>query len=138
MREIIILLTNFINDMHDFINYIVNYVFQLNLTDKDLHFWVMGIIGFTIFIFVLLISNYISQLPYGITILSFLYTFTFMVVLVFAIEIQQAITNRGAMEFEDAVIGLWGFLVFFFWFVIASSVFIYIRRLFMKLKRRKR
>ena len=138
MREIIILLTNFINDMHDFINYIVNYVFQLNLTDKDLHFWVMGIIGFTIFIFVLLISNYISQLPYGITILSFLYTFTFMVVLVFAIEIQQAITNRGAMEFEDGVIGLWGFLVFFCWFVIASSVFIYIRRLFMKLKRRKR
>ena len=50
---------------------------------------------------------------WSITAISFIYTFTVIVVIVFAIEIQQKITGRGNMEFLDAVIGLWGFLLFF-------------------------
>ncbi|HWQ42379.1 MAG TPA: hypothetical protein VN456_10155, partial [Desulfosporosinus sp.] len=50
---------------------------------------------------------------YSLTAISFIYTFTILVVLVFAIEIEQKITGRGHMEFQDIVEGLWGFLVAF-------------------------
>ena len=50
---------------------------------------------------------------YSLTAISFIYTFTVLVVLVFAIEIGQKLTGRGNMEFQDIVEGLWGFLVAF-------------------------
>ncbi|RCO04220.1 hypothetical protein DTX80_18415, partial [Bacilli bacterium] len=64
----------------------------------------------------------IERLKWSTTILSFIYTFTGMVVLVFAIELQQAITNRGNMEFADAVIGLWGFIVLFFIYAVLGLI----------------
>lgn len=36
-----------------------------------------------------------------------------MVVFVFAIEIEQKLTGRGKMEFEDITASLWGFIEFF-------------------------
>ncbi|WP_088043398.1 hypothetical protein [Bacillus sp. EAC] len=129
MKEIIIKLTEILNNIHDIIQLYVSDKLNLELSDKDLHFWIMGIIGITAFILVLILSKLISKMPFGITILSFLYTFTFMVVLVFAIEIQQAITNRGHMEFQDAVIGLWGFIVFFLCFALISSIFLLTKKI---------
>lgn len=129
MKETILKLAELLNNIHDFIQIYVSNHLNLGLNDKDLHFWVMGIIGIFVFIFVLIVSKFISKLPFGITILSFIYSFTFMVVLVFAIEIQQALTKRGNMEFQDAVVGLWGFVVFFLGFVIISSIFLLIKRL---------
>ena len=136
MKEIILMLTELLNNIHDFINVYANNYLNLGLDDKDLHFWIMGIIGIFVFLIVLILSNFIMKLPFGITILSFLYTFTFMIVLVFAIEIQQAITNRGNMEFQDAIVGLWGYIVFFIGFAILSFVFLlakrYVNKLFKK------
>ena len=129
MKEIILVLTEIINNIHDFILIFVSDTLNLNATDKDLHFWIMGIIGIIIFIFVLVLSNIISRLRFGITILSFIYTFTVMVVLVFAIEIQQALTSRGNMEFQDAAIGLWGFIVFFLIFVALSFCYLFIKKI---------
>lgn len=132
MKEIILVLTEIIN----FILIFVSDTLNLNATDKDLHFWIMGIIGIIIFIFVLVLSNIISRLRFGITILSFIYTFTVMVVLVFAIEIQQALTSRGNMEFQDAAIGLWGFIVFFLIFVVLSFLYLFIKRILKQTKKR--
>ncbi|MFJ7638231.1 hypothetical protein ACIQXR_13015 [Peribacillus sp. NPDC097224] len=136
MKEIILVLTEIINNIHDFILIFVSDTLNLNATDKDLHFWIMGIIGIIIFIFVLVLSNIISRLRFGITILSFIYTFTVMVVLVFAIEIQQALTSRGNMEFQDAAIGLWGFIVFFLIFVVLSFLYLFIKRILKQTKKR--
>lgn len=136
MKEFIQILAEIVNNIHDFILIFVSNNINSNVTDKDLHFWIMGIIGILIFITVLFISNLISRLRFGITILSFLYTFTVMIVLVFAIEIQQALTSRGNMEFQDAVVGLWGFIVFFLVFVVISSLFILIKRFFKPTRRR--
>lgn len=110
MKEIILLLTEMVNKAHDIIMSLSS-SFGLELTDKDLHLWVMGIIGIFIFLFVQVTFKIIAK--WSITAISFFYTFTVMVVLVFAIEIQQKITSRGNMEFNDAVIGLWGFILFF-------------------------
>ena len=135
MKEIILVLTEIINNIHDFILIFVSDTLNLNATDKDLHFWIMGIIGIIIFIFVLVLSNIISRLRFGITILSFIYTFTVMVVLVFAIEIQQALTSRGNMEFQDAAIGLWGFIVFFLIFVVLSFCYLFIKKILKQTKK---
>ncbi|MFD0829316.1 hypothetical protein ACT8ZR_27470 [Neobacillus sp. M.A.Huq-85] len=129
MKETIQLLADIVNNLHDFIQIYVSSSLNLQLTDKDLHFWIMGMIGIVVFLFVLVISKIIVKMPFGITILSFLYTTTFMFVLVFAIEIQQALTNRGNMEFEDAIVGLLGFFAFFLVFVVIAFVLFMARRL---------
>jgi hypothetical protein len=134
MKEIIQILAEIVNNLHDFILFFVSDTLNSNATDKDLHFWIMGIIGIIIFLFVLFLSNLISRMRFGITILSFLYTFTVMVVLVFAIEIQQALTSRGNMEFQDAAIGLWGFIVFFMVFAVLSSIFLFVKNFFKQSK----
>jgi hypothetical protein len=131
LREGISLIVEFINNLHDFIIMFFS-DFGFTLTDKDLHFWVMGVIGISVFFFVYIISKWMSKLPFGITGLSFLYTLTFMLVLVFAIEIQQAITNRGQMEFIDAVIGLWGYIVFFLIYIGIVFIFLLVRGVYRK------
>jgi hypothetical protein len=137
MKEYIQITAEIINNIHDFILVFVSDTLGSNATDKDLHFWIMGIIGIIIFIFVLFLSNIISRMRFGITILSFLYTFTVMVVLVFAIEIQQALTSRGNMEFKDAAIGLWGFIVFFLVFAFISSLYLLIKKFLKQSKKDK-
>ncbi|MEB2494322.1 hypothetical protein SOP93_24810 [Peribacillus frigoritolerans] len=134
MKEIIQILAEIVNNLHDFILFFVSDTLNSNATDKDLHFWIMGIIGIIIFLFVLFLSNLISRMRFGITILSFLYTLTVMVVLVFAIEIQQALTSRGNMEFQDAAVGLWGFIVFFMVFAVLSSLFLFVKNFFKQSK----
>jgi hypothetical protein len=134
MKEFIQILAEIVNNLHDFILFFVSDTLNSNATDKDLHFWIMGIIGIIIFLFVLFLSNLIARMRFGITILSFLYTFTVMVVLVFAIEIQQALTSRGNMEFQDAAIGLWGFIVFFMVFAVLSSLFLLVKNFFKQAK----
>ena len=98
-----------INELHDFITKFSS-VMNLNLNDKDLHFIVIGIIG--IFIYIVVDGLFKAMSKYSISILSFIYTFTVLIVIVFGIEIMQKITKRGHMEFLDIVAGLWGFIAF--------------------------
>mgnify|MGYP006321001449 FL=1 len=118
MRELILLLANSVNEVHD----ILNQIFGMSMSDKDLHFWVFGIMGIILFLVVYIIFKIIEKWKFSATILSFIFTFTMMTVLVFAIEIQQAITNRGNMEFADAAMGLWGFIVFFVLYAITAGI----------------
>jgi glycopeptide antibiotics resistance protein len=124
MREVIKLLAEVVNILHDKLIVLFNDNLGMNLTDKDLHFWIMGFIGMASFLFVYFITKWLSKLPFGNTMISFLYTMTIMVVLAFAIEIQQGITNRGKMEFADAIIGLWGYLALFL--VYIGVIFLYL------------
>ncbi|WP_066186104.1 MULTISPECIES: hypothetical protein [Gracilibacillus] len=118
MREAILLLVDIINYIHDAIADMVG----VNMTDKELHFWIFGILGMITFFFVYVVFKIISKMKWSIVTLSFFYTFTVMVVLAFAIEIQQAYTQRGNMEFADAVMGLWGFVVFFAVYAVIALV----------------
>ncbi|KEZ48288.1 membrane protein [Metabacillus indicus] len=133
MKEFILLMAEAVNNIHDLINSMAYQTFGLNVTDKDLHFWIMGFIGMAVFLFVYLLSKWLSKLPFGITALSFLYTMTFMFVLVFGIEIQQALTRRGNMEFIDAIVGLWGFVALFLVYIALIIVVLVIRSLFRKI-----
>lgn len=119
MKEIILIVAEIINTMHDIILDLTTFA-GLDVTDKDLHLWIMGMIGIFIFGCTHVFFKYLSK--FGITAISFVYAFTVMVVIVFAIEIQQQITGRGQMEFDDAVIGLWGFLLFFGAFLLIKAI----------------
>lgn len=70
----------------------------------------------------------------NIAFISFIYTFTVLVVFVFAIEIEQKITNRGQMEFSDIVAGLWGFVIFFAAYLLLVGLFYGIKMLLKKIK----
>ncbi|WP_246942801.1 hypothetical protein [Bacillus pinisoli] len=119
MKEIIRSIANLVNDTHDIIMEL-SLTLGLNLTDKQLHLWVMGIIGIFIFFNVQILFKLLAK--WSITLISFIYTFTVIVVIVFTIEIQQKITGRGNMEFADAVIGIYGFLIFFFLYLLGKAL----------------
>ncbi|MGM0876406.1 MAG: hypothetical protein ACQEWV_16960 [Bacillota bacterium] len=134
MKDGITFLVEIVNNMHDILILILNDILGLQMTDKDMHFWIMGFIGIFTFACVFVISKWLSTFPFGIHLIAFLYTLTFMFVLVFAIEIQQAITNRGNMEFIDAIIGLWGFIALFLVYVGIALFFIITKLIVRKIK----
>lgn len=129
MKEFILILAEITNTIHDIINTLTHEA-GWNLTDKDLHLWVFGIVGILTFLVVHAVFKYLAK--YSLTAISFIYTFTVILVVVFAIEIQQKITGRGNMEFQDAVIGLWGFILFFAAFLVIKGIGILIKKWFHK------
>ncbi len=110
MSNALKLITSIMNYFHDNLVLLSRYL-GLHFDDKQLHFFVIGLLGIVFFIFVNAFFKYLAR--YSITAISFIYTFTVLVVLVFAIEIGQKLTRRGNMEFQDIMEGLWGFLVAF-------------------------
>jgi hypothetical protein len=110
MAEFLKITAYIINVIHDLISVIARKL-NFTATDKDLHFWVIGAIGIIIFLITDAIFKRIAK--WGVSVVSFVYTFTVLIVIVFAMEIEQKITGRGNMEFRDIVAGLWGFLVVF-------------------------
>jgi len=89
----------------------INDGFELQLGDKDWHFIVMAALAMLLFYLVHAIFKRLAK--WSITAVSFIYVFTVMAVLGFAIEIGQKITGTGAMDFADVVAGLYGVLAFF-------------------------
>lgn len=95
-------------------------------TDKELHFIVIGIIGFLIFIISTKLFKWLAK--YSIQLVSLVFTVTVLVVIVFAIEIQQKVSGSGNMEFLDVVYGLWGFVLIFGIYLIGWTLYYFIRK----------
>ncbi|HEX7063911.1 MAG TPA: hypothetical protein VF199_02495 [Bacillales bacterium] len=125
MKHVIELLAKIVNEIHDMLIYLSG-ALGFGLTDKQLHFWVIGFIGIFSFFVVHLIFKWLAQ--WSITVISFIYTLTVLVIFVFAVEIQQKITGRGNMEFQDAVISLWGFIAFFLIYAVIRLLIYLIKR----------
>ena len=85
--------------------------FELRLGDKDLHFSIMALAAMLLFFVVHAVFRRLAK--WSITAGSFIYVFTVMTVLGFAIEIGQRISGMGEMDFADVVAGLYGVLAFF-------------------------
>ncbi|MBO8155893.1 MAG: hypothetical protein H0Z32_05485 [Bacillaceae bacterium] len=132
MREFILLLTDIVNLFHDLL---VRFASMLgfDLSDKELHFWIIGIIGLMGFIVVDFVFRYLAK--WSITAVSFIYSLTLVLVFVFAVEIQQKVTGRGQMEFHDAVMGVAGFTAFFTTYIVLKLLFLWIRNKYNKRRR---
>jgi hypothetical protein len=98
-----------VNLVHDFLLNISSSI-GLKLTDKELHFYVLGILG----ILIILVTHAIFKIfaKWSIYAISFVHTFTLLSIIVLVIEIEQKATGRGNMELGDIVFGLKGFFIF--------------------------
>ena len=105
----------------------LNDSFELRLDDKALHFIVMAVLGMLLFFVVHFVFKRLARI--SISVLSFIYVFTVMTVLGFAIEIGQRITGTGSMDFGDVVAGLYGVLAFFGVYTVVRLLGLLVSRL---------
>ena len=99
-------------------------------SDKKLHFIVMGIIGMIVVLAAYFVFKLLQNHP---LVIAFIYAFTVMIVLTFAIEIGQGFYGTGNM-----VAGMGGFLFFFVIFALVRGIFLLIFNLLRGNDRKKR
>ncbi len=130
MMESIIKLTVFIiNEIHKYLIALLP-SFGFNFSDKELHFLVFGVIGFIMFILTDIIFKKIAK--WNLSILSFIYTITILIILTLNIEIQQKITGEGNMEFNDVVAGTLGFVFIVAIYYCTKSIMISVYKFLKK------
>ena len=109
----------------------LNDSFASVLDDKQLHFVVFGIFGILLFFLIHPIFKALAKHGH-IIFVSWFYVFTLIIVVTFAIEIGQQITQTGTMEFADIVYGVVGFLTVFGIFAIFRMIVLVIARIVRK------
>ena len=121
MEHVLYGIVGIIAQIHSYIMDLNN-SYENSFTDKELHFIVIGIIGI-ILVFVLYpLFKWLANSGHTMVIVFF-YVLTVMIVLAFAIEIGQGVTGTGAMEFDDIVYGIGGFLAMFVAFMIIRGIY---------------
>lgn len=124
-----------INRLHDVLLLVVRKL-GLQLSDKQLHFWILGLIGIALFVAVDVAFRWISK--WSVSALSFVYTLTVLVVIALSMEIQQRITGRGDLDFNDIVAGIWGFIVLLGLYILVRTAIQFSSKLYRKMTNKKR
>lgn len=109
----------------------LNDTFEYDFTDKELHFLVIGALGMAFIFVVYPVFKWLAKHDHIMTI-AWIYVFTLIIVITFAIEIGQKVTNTGNMEFADIMMGVVGFLFMFLIFAIIREAYKLIRGLLRK------
>ena len=99
----------------------LNDSYGLFLSDKGLHFLVMGAVGMALLLIIHPLFAALAENGHTLVI-TWIYVFTVMIVLTFAIEIGQGVSGTGAMEMEDIVAGMAGFLAVFLVFALLRAI----------------
>ena len=127
MREFLYGIVELIAKIHSHLLQL-NDAYEYNFTDKELHFLVIGIMGMAFIFVVYPIFKWLAKNDH-VMVIAWIYVFTLIIVITFAIEIGQKVTNTGNMEFVDIMFGVFGFIVMFFIFGIVREIYKAIRRL---------
>ncbi|MDE6748441.1 MAG: hypothetical protein K2K21_05165 [Lachnospiraceae bacterium] len=111
-------------------NYLLrlNDAYEYNFSDKELHFLIIGALGMTIIFVVHPIFKWLVKHGH-IMMISWIYVFTLIIVITFAIEIGQRVTHTGVMEFKDIVFGVFGFISMFLLFSVVRGIYHLVLRL---------
>ena len=80
------------------INQIWRDAYEYNFSDKELHFLVIGILGMMFIFVVYPVFKWLAKHDH-VMVIAWIYVFTLIIVITFAIEIGQKVTNTGNMEF---------------------------------------
>ena len=108
LKEYLYQIVAWIARVHDSM-WAYNRSFSSPFTDKELHFIVIGAFGLGLFVLTFLLFGLLTRLNrFGI--MAWLFSFSTVLFVTFAIEIGQFVTNTGNMELADIVYGLVGFL----------------------------
>ena len=130
MRELIYNFITWVSRVHDSI-LSINDTGGYYLDDKQLHFLVIGAFGMALIFVIYPIFKWLAN--HGHTmVVTWIYVFTVILVLSFAIEIGQWYSGTGTMDSEDIAYGLSGFLVMFLIFAIVRGIYHGIRSLLKK------
>lgn len=136
LRQFLYLIIELITRIHNKV-LSFNDAFEYNFTDKELHFLVIGVLGMLMIFVVYPFFKWLAKNDHIMTI-SWIYVFTLIIVITFAIEIGQKVTNTGNMEFADIMFGLVGFLLMYGIFAIVRELYHLILKYIKKQKRKKR
>lgn len=129
-------MSQFLRQAMEVVAYFHDYLLELaksapyHLSDKDMHFLVIALFGLAMMIFIYPLFKFLNRKGsvFGI---SWIYVFTFTLIVCVAIEIGQKITGTGEMDFNDIVAGMAGFLALslallvlrFLWWIISTLLF---------------
>ena len=94
--------------------------------DKQLHFIVFGMFGMLLIFVLYPIFKALARRDHTMVI-TWLYVFTLVMVLSFAVEIGQWYTGSGHMDSEDIAYGISGFLVMFIIYALLRGLYHAIR-----------
>lgn len=114
----------------------LNDAYEYDFSDKELHFLIIGALGMMMIFVVYPFFKWLARKDH-VMVISWIYVFTLIIVITFAIEIGQKVTNTGVMEFADIVFGVVGFICMFFVFAVLREIWHGIRRLREYLRERK-
>ena len=114
----------------------LNDAYEMNFSDKDLHFLIIGLMGMGMIFVVDPLFRYLAARNH-VMVIAWIYVFTVIVVITFAIEIGQKITKTGNMEFADIMYGLVGFMAMFLVFAVIRMILHGILKLIRYLKNHK-
>jgi len=135
MLDVLKSVVSIINRLHDILLLVVGKL-GLRFNDKQLHFWILGLIGIALFVAVDVAFRRISK--WSVSALSFIYTLTVLVVIALSMEIQQQITRRGALDFNDIVAGIWGFIVLLGLYILVRIAIRFGSKLYQKVTEKRR
>ena len=121
LKKLLFLIVECIAKAHEFL-LSLNDTFEYNFNDKELHFLVIGILGMLMIFVVYPVFKWLVKKNHIMTI-AWIYVFTLILVITFAIEIGQKVTNTGAMEFADIVMGVFGFIVMYLIFAVLRAIY---------------
>ncbi len=111
----------------------LNNAYEYDFSDKELHFLVIGILGMAFVFVVYPVFKWLAKRNH-VMIIAWIYVFTLIIVITFAIEIGQKVTNTGNMDFADIVFGIVGFIAMFFAFSVIRGIYHCIWKLIRKRK----
>lgn len=113
----------------------LNDAYETNFTDKELHFLVIGVLGLLLVFIIQPIFKWLAENDH-VLVITWIYVFTLILVLTFAIEIGQKLTHTGVMEFADIMFGLVGFLVIFLIYPLFRGIIRLILKLIAAIKKK--
>ena len=126
LKELLYQAVDWVAMVHDKIGRLNDH-FEGTLSDKQLHFLVIGILGLLLVFMLHPIFLHLTKTNH-VMIITWIYVFTLILVITFAVEIGQRLTKTGEMEFADIVFGVGGFIVMFAVFALIRAGVMWIIR----------
>ena len=134
MKEFLYFIVELIARVHNRIMQLNN-AYEYDFSGKELHFLEIGIVGMLCIFLVYPIFKWLAKHDH-VMVIAWIYVFTLVIVITFAIEIGQKVTNTGNMDFADIVFGIIGFMALFFAFSVIRLIYHGIVRLIRKNSRK--
>ena len=130
LKKIVDLMIDIIYKTHTYF-LSMNDSFEAQLSDKQLHFLIIGLLGIAMLIVIYPLFKWMAKKNLTVLI-SWFYVFTVLVVITFAIKIGQWYSHTGEMDFNDILAGLVGYFAMSFIFLLVVAIIELIKSIFKK------